>query len=436
MSGAGAAFAAEPDATPSLPCTLYSQRQQWLMLALLFLVSACSYLDRHIVSVLLEPIKREFGVSDTLLGLLTGFAFVIFYVSLGVPLARWADRGDRRLVVTASLAVWSAFTVLCGFAGSFWQLALARVGVGAGEAGALPASQSLIADYFPKEKRGIALAVFMSSATVGYLVAFVGGTAIAATYGWRITLIAVGLPGLVLALFTYFFLAEPRKVLGLSRGSQAQQSIVQVFSVLWRKRSYAWVLAGAASYGIVAYGAGVFYPSFIVRSLGVSLQEVGLTYGATSAATALGAMIVGGWLADRLGRRDVRWHAWLPALSCAFSMPFLIAALLVNTYTMFLIIGGVGGIALGLGLPSMFIALHAVCGSSRRSIAVAIFTFTISLIGAGLGPLITGSLSDWFAPQFGSDSLRYSMVFCTCFLAVAAWAFYQCGRAMPQDIEV
>ncbi|WP_077034866.1 MFS transporter [Pelomonas sp. KK5] len=424
-----------PIVPPAAPHTLYSPARRWLMLAVLFLVSASSYLDRHIVSVLLEPIKKEFGVSDTQLGLLTGFAFVIFYVALGVPLARWADRGNRRVVVAVSLAVWSAFTALCGYTGSFLQLALARIGVGAGEAGAGPASQSLLADYFPKERRGIVLAIYTSSATVGYLFAFMGGAAIAAHYGWRNALIAVGAPGVVLALIAWLLLAEPREKLGPPVAAKAAVSAGQAMKALLAKRSYVWVLVGAGAYGIVAYGAAIFFPSFMVRSLKVSLTDVGVVYGALSAFGSLGATLLGGFLADRLGKRDLRWYAWLPALSLAVSLPFEVGGLLAPSYTAFLVSSWIGGIALGLGIPSMFTAMHAICGSANRSLAVAFLTFVMSLVGAGMGPLITGFLSDRLTPMFGVESLRYAMVFSMCFLAPAAWAFWRCGVAMPRDIE-
>ncbi|MGH8031075.1 MAG: spinster family MFS transporter [Luteimonas sp.] len=421
--------------TTAAPHTQYSTQRRWLMLAVLFLVATCSYLDRHIVAVLLEPIKKEFGASDTQLGLLTGFAFAAFYATLGIPVARWADRGNRRLVVTLSLVVWSGFTALCGITASFWQLALARVGVGAGEAGAIPPSQSLIVDYFPPERRGLALAIFMSSGTTGYLIAFIGGAALAASHGWRVALLVVGLPGLALALLTHFALDEPRQRVAAPASATVPAGLLRTLGELRAKRSYLWLLAGAALYGVVAYGSVIFLPSFMVRSLGVALTDIGLVFGLTSAAGALAGTLAGGWTADRLARRDVRWYAWLPALACLASLPFQTAALLSQSFTSFLPLSWIGGIFLGLGAPSMFAALHAVCGSSRRSLAVAVFTFTMSLIGSGFGPLITGAVSDALAPRLGVESLRYAMLFCTLFLVPTAWVLYRCGRAMPRDIE-
>jgi len=189
---------------------LYSSRQRWVYLAVLFLVSTSNYADRNVISVLLEPIKAEFKVSDTMLGLLTGISFAVFYATLGIPVARWADRGNRKFIMTLALTIWSFMTMLCGAAQTFWQLAFARVGVGAGEAGAIPPAQSLIADYFDPTRRARALAIFMASATAGYLLGFVLGAHIAAVYGWRHAFVLLGAPGLLLAVIVHFVLREPR----------------------------------------------------------------------------------------------------------------------------------------------------------------------------------------------------------------------------------
>lgn len=415
--------------------SLYGDGRRWWMLLVLFLVATCSYLDRHIVSVLLEPIKKEFGVSDTLLGLLSGFAFAIFYATLGIPVARWADRGNRRTIVTLAVTLWSGFTVLCGYAGSFWQLALARVGVGAGEAGAIPPSQSLIVDYFAPARRASALAIFTSSATAGYLIAFVLGGYLAAHYGWRTTLIVVGAPGLLLALLARFCLDEPRLRPGREPLAAAQSGIGATVRELFAKPSYRLLLAAAVFYALMAYGSAIFFPSFMVRSLGVSLAEVGLVYGLVSAIGALVGTVGGGFIADRLGQRSPSWYAWLPALGCALALPLYVAAILANSFTTFIALSGVGGTLVGACLPSMFTALHAVCGSSRRALSVAVLTFMMSLIGSGLGPVIAGALSDAFAARAGNESLRWAMLVCTLFLLPCIWCFWRAGQHLPRDLE-
>ncbi len=416
--------------------TLYSKRQRGWLLAVLFLVSMSNYVDRNVIAVLLEPIKKEFAVSDTYLGLLSGFAFALFYATLGIPVARWADRGNRRIVVTLSLTVWSVMTALCGLAQSFTQLVLARIGVGAGEAGALPPAQSLIADYFPPERRASAIAVFMSSATAGYLVAFVGGAQLVSHYGWRIAFIAVGLPGLLLAVVVFFTLKEPRDVLGYSaRNAASDETFAGAMRQLFRKRSYAWIVVAITLYAFFAYGVLIFFPSYMIRSLGVSLSTIGTTYGAVSAVGALAGTLGGGWLADRLGSRDVRWFAWLPAIALALIFPLYVAAFLQATYTGFLVLTFIAGLLLSAGLPSVFTAMHAVCGSKRRTVAVAVLTFMMSMVGGGLGPLVTGVLSDFFAASQGSGALRAALISASTMLLPSAVALYLAGRGLRSDVE-
>ena len=416
------------------PHSLYSQGQRRWLLAVLFLVSMSNYIDRNIISVLLEPIKKEFSVSDTQLGLLSGFAFAVFYATLGIPVARWADRGNRRIVVTLCLTVWSVMTILCGMANTFAQLILARIGVGAGEAGALPPAQSLIADYFPPERRASAIAVFISSATVGYLIAFIGGAQLVTHYGWRTAFIVVGAPGLILAIVTFFFLKEPRESLGFRATSSSDETFVGSLKVLFAKRSYAWLVVGITLYAFVAYGVLIFFPSYMIRSLGVPLSEIGLTYGALSAVATLIGTLGGGWLADRLGTRDPRWFAWLPALACLVAGPLYIVAFLSGTYHTFLALTFVAGTGIGMGLPSVFTAMHAVCGSSRRAVAVSILTFMMSMIGGGLGPLVTGVLSDAFAASHGTGALRYALITSSTIMFPAAVALFFAGRRIPHDL--
>ena len=432
------ALAPDAAASPAEPWRRYGAARRWSMLLVLLLAATCSYLDRHVISVLLEPIKRDFQVSDTQLGLLTGFAFAIFYAVLGIPVARWADRGNRRLVVTLSLAVWSVFTALSGLTTSFTQLALARIGVGAGEAGAIPPGQSLLADYFPPRRRGMIIALFTASATIGYLVAYIGGAVLAQRHGWRDALIILGLPGLALALVAHFALDEPRlrqRAANAKAHAAADDGLAHALRALVAKRSFLWVLDGISCYGIVAYGAAIFMPSFMIRSLKVSMAQVGVGFGLMSAAVSLAALLAGGALADRLARRDIRWYAWLPALACGLGCPFQVGALLVHDYGTFLWLSAAGGILVGLGLASTYTVVHAVCGSAHRTLALALFGFTISLVGSGFGPLMTGALSDGLAARFGAESLRYAMVIATAFLAPSAWCLWRCGLAMPRDLE-
>lgn len=417
------------------PSQLYSPMRQWSFLAVLFLVSTSNYVDRNIISVLLEPIKTEFGVSDTLLGLLTGISFAVFYATLGIPVARWADRGNRKVIITLSLTIWSVMTALCGLAHSFWQLALARVGVGAGEAGALPPAQSLIADYFGPRRCARALAVFMSSSMCGYLLGFVAGAQIATTYGWRMAFLIVGLPGLALAVLVHFVLHEPRTLPQFRPLPGSQESMGATFRALISKRAFVYLVIAMVIYFMFAYGALVFLPSYMVRVLKVTLAEVGNAYGAVSAASAIVGTVLGGFLTDQLSKRHLSWLVWLPALGLVMCWPLYEAMLLAPSFAMALIFAGLAGLSLNAAVPAMWACLHAICGSARRAMSVAVVFFFANLIGLGLGPVMVGALSDAFSAIHGPVGIRYALMLMMTLLLPCAWLLILSGRHVATDIE-
>ncbi|MBL8266372.1 spinster family MFS transporter [Steroidobacter sp.] len=417
------------------PWELYSARHRWGLLAILYLVSTSNYLDRNILAVLLEPIRVEFAASDTMLGLLSGLAFVIFYALFGIPVARWADVGNRRTIVTVALTVWSLMTVACGLAQTFVQLAIARVGVGAGESGAIPPAQSLIAEYFPPEQRASAIAIFTSASTAGLLLGIGVGGYVATHYGWRTAFMVAGLPGLVLAVLVRFGLREPRLVLGFPRSGAQGESLRAAIASLRAKPSFVLMLIGAILYFLMAYGALLFVPTFLVRVHGLSLAVVGFSYAGVSAAGSLLGTLAGGWVADRLARRDARWLAWLPALTFVLGGLLFMAAFMLDSYSAFLVCAFVGMALMNVGVPAMFAAVHAVCGGPRRAMAIAIVLFSGTLFGGGLGPLLTGIVSDAFSASHGAGGLRYSLILMTSTALLAGAVFYHAGRAMPADIE-
>jgi MFS family permease len=417
------------------PWLLYSERRRWSLLAILFLVSTSNYVDRNVISVLLEPIKTEFRVSDAMLGLLGGFCFAIFYAAFGLPVARWADRGNRRTIITLSLAVWSAMTICCGLAHSFVQLALARIGVGAGEAGAIPPAQSLIADYFSPQRRATAIAIFTAAATAGYLLGFGCGGYIAATRGWRAAFLVVGAPGLALAVLTACGLSEPRLRPQFEPRRTQRETVWQTFSALIRKRSFVHALIGCLLYFLVAYGALIFVPSFLIRVIHAPLARISVLYGSIEAVASVIGTLCGGWLADRLARRDIRWLAWLPAVSLLLTAPLEVAGFCVNSFQIFLVLAFVATLLLSVGLPPVFAAIHAVCGSRRRATAIAIVLFSATLFGGGLGPLIAGACSDFFTARYGADGLRYSLILMMPLLVASGVWFHLFARAMPADLE-
>lgn len=415
---------------------LYSKKDRRVLLFVLFLVGTSNYVDRNIISVLLEPIKEEFQISDTMLGLLSGISFAMFYATLGIPVARWADRGDRRFIITLSLAIWSAMTAACGLAHNFWQLALARIGVGAGEAGAIPPAQSLIADYFPPEDRSKALGVFLLCSKAGYVIGLIFGGWVAHYYGWRAAFFVVGLPGLLLALMTRFFLKEPRHHAKFSLRNSKQESIFTTFSNLFKKPSYKNIVCSITIYFFIAYGALIFKTSFLIRTHGLNVAEAGAIVGAMSAIGALVGNIGSGIVTDRLAKRDIAWTARLPGWGLILAFPIFVAAFMAPTVALTAGAFLVANVVLNGVVPPMFSALHAVCGSVRRAMAVAIVFFFANLIGLGSGPVVAGLLSDWLAQSFGPENgLRYALMIIMVTFIPSALFMLRAAKTLHADLE-
>lgn len=386
---------------------------------------------------MLDPIKREFHVSDTMLGLLSGFCFALFYAITALPIARWADYGNRRTVITLALTAWSLMTAVCGLARSFGQLALARFFVGAVEPGALPPAQSLVADYFPPERRAFAVAVLsQGGSAAGWLVGIGLGGYIVAIYGWRIAFVMAGIPGILLAIIARIFLSEPRTSTGFPSASGHAESVVETLRVLKDKQSYLFALLGLSLYAIFSYGIATFVPSFMTRSLHASLEQISLIWGALIASANLGGAVIGGWLADMLGKRDARWYTWMPAMACALAVFAYGVAFSTNHPSSFIAADFVAEFICAAGTPAIFVAMHAVCGSQRRTMAVATAMLLFSMFGSGVGPPIVGIISDIFGSTYGSDSLRISLLALLIFLIPAAIAFCMAGRSMLNDLEI
>jgi predicted MFS family arabinose efflux permease len=417
------------------PWKAYSERQRWVFLIVLFLVSTSNYADRYVISVLLEPIKHEFEVSDASLGLLSGLCFAIFYAAAGVPIARWADRGDRRAIITVTLTLWSLMTMLCGGAQSFWQMIAARIGVGVGEAGAISPAQSLIVDYFPPARRASALAVFTSATSAGYVLGIGAGGYIAAMHGWRMAFILVGLPGLALAVLTRYALVEPRLMQQLARPRATAEAFSQSFAHLRAKRTFRFTLYASVTYFFVLYGALIFIPSFLIRSLAMSLSDISFTLGIVMAVASMVGAIGGGLAADFLGRRDVRWLAWIPAICFGVAAPAFQLAFLVPHVWLFMTIASLGYALLAAGAPAIYATVHAVCGDDRRATAIAIVLFSSTLIGGGFGPLATGLLSDGLSAEFGAAGLQCSLISVTAILFLSAAFCYRAGKSLPSELE-
>ncbi len=399
-----------------------TRARQNYVLAVLVLVYALNFIDRNLLTVLLQPIKEELGASDTAMGLLTGFAFALFYTFAGIPIARLADRGSRRDIMSIGIAFWSLMTAASGLVGSYAQLALVRIGVGVGESSATPASHAMIADLFPPERRARALAIFSTGANFGVLFGLMLGGVLQETFGWRMAFMVVGLPGLLVALLVRTTLPEPRRgesdgLAPASAGDDAP-SIATTLRYLASLPTFRHLALSAGLYGIVCYGFVAWAVTFIVRTHGVGYAEVGLKAGLAIGLSGACGAILAGMLTDRLILTDRRWLLWIPALAAALQVPFHALFALSPT-------AGVAIAALvpvnflnGIFGPSSYALTQGLAQVRMRAMASATLLFFLNLVGMGLGPTLVGFMNDWFEPDHGSDAIRYSIL---ALLVANAW---------------
>jgi MFS family permease len=423
-------------------------------IGLLFLVYVFNFIDRQIVTILAEPIKRELQIADWQLGLMTGTAFAIFYCTLGIPIARLAERRNRPWIIGLSLAAWSGFTALCGLAQNFWQLVLARIGVGVGEAGCTPPAHSLIADYTRREQRASAMAIYSMGNPVGALIGVVTGGLVADAFGWRTAFVLVGLPGILLAIVAVLTLVEPRLKRAAATARDAAQapqaSFADVMRVLWRKRTF-WYMAFAVSIvAFVGYGHAPFGASFFLRVHGAEIEQlaaqfglgpigfVGLSLGLILGVAAGVGVFIGGIIADRYGARDLRAYMSIPGLAVLASVPIYTGALLMPTFLPILPILALNSILVSLWQGPVYATVQNIAPVHMRATAASIFLFIANLIGLGLGPLAVGAVSDVLAGPFGlgsAEGVRWALIGSQ-FLAIPAFVcFWLARRTIREEME-
>jgi len=411
-----------------------SPRYRMVVLAMLVLVYTFNFIDRQIVGILAVPIKADLGLTDTQLGLMGGLAFALFYTLLGIPIAMLADRSNRTVIMTVALVVWSAMTAVCGFAQNFWQLFLARLGVGVGEAGGVAPAYSLVADYFPPHQRARALGVYSFGVPIGSALGIVFGGVIASLVDWRTAFIVVGVAGVVLAPFFKLVVREPRRGRFDAGGrAAAPVGFGEVMRTLLSKPSFWGLSFGASASSMMGYGMFFWLPSFFVRSYGLTLLDASLYYGAILLVGGIAGIWLGGSLADRFGAARKRAYAIIPAVAFLATIPFYVAAVtsssLVLSFALFLVPTALGLVWLGPVLSS----IQHVVPPHMRATASAIFLFINNLIGIGLGTVALGALSDALSIRFGADSLRYAILAGTVFYVVASALFLLSARRLERD---
>ena len=398
------------------PHEAYTNRYRYYVLALLTFGYVFNFVDRQVMTILIEPIKMEFGASDTQMGLLSGLAFALFYATLGIPVARLADRWSRRNVLAISMTTWSAVTALCATATGFWHLLLLRIGVGIGEAGGTPPSQSLLADYFPPEKRAFAQGILATAPNIGILVGLFGGALIAEAYGWRSVFLVFGIPGVLLAILIQLTIKEPLKV--ATSASEERAGLFSTLGNIFRLPSFAHIMVGVGFTGIAGYGLGVWSPSFLVRVHNMSLVDAGLYLGLIGVFGGGLGTISSGLLVDRLARRDKRWQLWLPAIGIFLALPTQLAFLLWPAehrlvmgdidVPFALVFMALSAVFASFWIAPSYAAVQNLVPQYWRTQASALMLLAINLLGMGLGPLLVGMLSDLLS-QFGDSSVRYGL---------------------------
>lgn len=410
-------------------------RSRYAALGLLVFIYTFNFIDRQILSILIEPIKQELQLSDTSIGMLTGFAFAMFYATLGIPIARYADRSNRRNLIAMALAVWSGFTALSGLAQNFWHMLIARIGVGVGEAGCSPPAHSMIADYFPAEQRATALGIYSLGIPFGLMFGLFAGGWINEFFGWRVAFFVVGVPGLLLAVITRFALKEPPR--GMAEGitdTSEQPTVSETISYLWAKKSFRHMSFAAALTAFVGYGTIVWGPSFFIRSYGMGTGEVGTWFGLLLGIPGGIGTVLGGYLADRFGARDTRWYLWTTSVALVFTVPFSCIAYLATNSTISLI-----GLILPVMLSNFYLSTtfsqtQGISSLRIRAVASGILLFILNIIGLGLGPQLVGFLSDTLRETYGNESLRYALLATSFVYIWAAVHYYFAGRHLKDDL--
>ena len=419
--------------------TPYARKSyRYFVLGVLTLVYALNFVDRQLLVILQEQIKAELLLSDTQLGLLSGFAFALFYVSCGIPIARWADRGTRRSIIALALTVWSLMTAVSGLAQNYLHLLLARIGVGVGEAGGSPPAHSMISDIFRKEERATALSIYSVGIYIGILLGFALGGWIADTFGWRTAFFVVGLPGVLVAVFLRFTVKEPLR--GWSEGRQTDTAppppFGDVLKFLWSRRTFRNLALAGSLQALVIYGIGNWLPSYFLRNFEISLTELGIWMALTSGFGGGAGSFFGGWMTDRLGVRDARWYVWGPAILMLAITPVLLLILTTATLQLALLLTGLFHFLSASYLGPALAVSHGLVGLRMRALTSAIFFFFINLIGLGLGPLIVGYLSDSFSAGGNDNALAQAMLFTGC--AASLWGgihYLFASRTIRADLD-
>lgn len=410
-------------------------RYTWYVIGLLTVVSVFSYIDRMALAALAPSIKRDLGLSDSELGLLTGLAFSVFYAICGIPIARWADRGVRTNILSLALATWSVMTALSGAAQSFGNMFLCRVGIGAGEAGCLPSAQSIICDYVPTKMRAGIFAVHNVGNYLGMMLGLGLAGWLGSLVGWRLTFVLLGLPGLVLALILWGTLVEP------PRGSfdapliprEGKRDLGSTVRVLLQCKPYRLLLIFYVVNGFVQYGLIQWWPSFYSRSYDIGISSIGIYLGLAIGGSAATGSLVGGLVAHGLVNRRSGAPLIVGAAVTMLAMPAAIGSLLVSRLELSVVLVSLSAFCWSVSNGPVIATAASVVSPTMRATSLSIIIFATSVVGFGLGPLSVGLLSDFLQPQLGEQALRYALLLPASLLPVMAAVLYAAGKSVASN---
>lgn len=428
--------ARETNRRQELAASEHSTGYVWYVIFLLSLVNAFNYMDRMALAVLAPLIKSDLHFSDSELGMLTGFAFALFYAACGIPIARWADRGTRRNIIALALTTWSVMTALSGVAKSFWHLFAARVGVAAGEAGCIPPAQSMICDYVRPERRPGVFSIHMFGQYAGLMLGMVLAGWLGQAIGWRWTFIALGLPGVAVAVLVSLTLREPvRGFFDTRQDTKSRLSFGQAIRNLWGCATYRWLVLFIIVNAFVNFGLNQWWPSFYTRVFGLNLASVGIYLGVALGVGMGVGLLIGGSVANKAARRDVGLPLKLGAVATALAIPVAVVSLFVSSATISIALVSVAVLLWTASHGPVTAALYSVALPEMRATAGSFAIFLASLLGIGLGPIGVGFLSDYLSPSVGSQALRYALLLPIGLLPVMVIALYGASRKLSADLN-
>jgi MFS family permease len=435
------ALPSEDFAADSLPITVdfdWRSHRKYVV----FIIGVAFFLnslDRNIINILQQSIKVEFHLMDWQLGMMTGFAFAMFYNVIGIPTARFIDGGAvRRNIIAGGLALWSVATALCGVTQNFWQLLLFRAGVGVGEGTFGPSTMTMISDYYGPNERAKAMGTYLLGLPLAALVGLPLGGWVADHYGWRAALMLVGIPGLIVALIVRLTVREPPR--GLSDGkvvTVVSIPVRQVFAIAMRKKTVVHLLAAASLASFSTVGGAIWFPAFLQRGFGLSAGEVGASWGVMAGLTGAAGAFGGGWLADRFGARNPKYYMLLPAAAMAISLPFYLMATVAGNFWLCFACLIVPAALNNSWIPAGIAVTQSLAPMAMRAMLGMFVTLAANLIGHGIAPPVIGGLSDVFTVHFGNstDGLRWALIVSAIFYPWAALHFWLASRSIASDLE-